>query len=72
MWTRTSRPLELLARRAGMKLDDPANLRMFAQGLPQELAEQCILSREPRNVRAMDERGATTAEEPDEDAIHLG
>ena len=32
----------VLARRANMKLDDPANLRMFAQGLPRGLAEWCI------------------------------
>jgi len=33
---------EVLARRANMKLDDPANLRMFAQGLHRGLAERCI------------------------------
>ena len=32
---------ELLAHRAGLNLNDPANLRVFAYGLPRTLAEQC-------------------------------
>jgi len=33
---------EVLACRTNMKLDDPANLRMFVQGFPRGLAERCI------------------------------
>jgi len=33
---------EVLACRANMKLDDPANLQMFVQGFPRGLAERCI------------------------------
>jgi len=38
---------ELLAHRAGLKLNDPSNLRTFARGLPQKLAEQCISIENP-------------------------
>lgn len=33
---------ESLGRRAGMDLDDPSALRMFARGLPRKFAEACI------------------------------
>jgi hypothetical protein len=38
---------EVSARRANVKLDNPANIRMFAQGLPRGLAEQCIDIKSP-------------------------
>ena len=33
---------EVSARCANVKLDNPANIRMFVQGLPRGLAERCI------------------------------
>jgi hypothetical protein len=38
-----------LGRRAGMNLDDPSALRMFARGLPRKLAEACIYKENPEN-----------------------
>lgn len=39
---------EELARRAGHNVDDPANLQLFAQGLPVRLAENCIKLEDPK------------------------
>jgi hypothetical protein len=39
---------ERLARRAGYNVDDPSNLRLFAGGLPSQLAESCIGHEDPK------------------------
>ena len=38
---------EVLAHCTNMKLNNPANLQMFVQGLPQGLAKQCIDIKSP-------------------------
>ena len=40
---------ERLAHRAGVDLDDPSNLRTFAQGLPGPLVETVIRQEDPQN-----------------------
>ena len=63
--------VRLLARRTSLKLDDLANLRMFAKGLPLEVSRVVHHYRMSGPETFAQWMRAATAKELDENAMHF-